>query len=90
MGPGKRMPINMKGNVSSPPGDHSRNSHNVNNAISFVTSALGLLVQESLEIIEDADEVEEDELDHINLCEQQSPVPTPSKSKLDEFSPTPL
>lgn len=34
---------------------------------SFVTSALGLLAQESLEIIEDADEVEEDELDNINI-----------------------
>ena len=51
----------------------SRNNYNVSNAISFVTSALGLLAHESLEIIEDADEVEEDELDHINLCEQQSP-----------------
>ena len=87
MGSGKRLPHGVKGNVSSPPGDHSRNSHNVNNAISFVTSALGLLVQESLEIIEDADEVEEDELDHINLCEQQSPIRTPCKE--EEFSPIP-
>lgn len=90
MGTGKRLPLGVKGNsnVGSPPGDHSRNSHNVNNAISFVTSALGLLVQESLEIIEDADEVEEDELDHINLCEQQSPIRTPCKE--EEFSPTPV
>lgn len=39
--------------------------------MSFVTSALGLLAQESLEIIEDADEVEEDELDNINICEDE-------------------
>jgi len=61
----------------------------VNNAISFVTSALGLLAQESLEIIEDADEVEEDELDHINLCEQQSPK-LRSDSRFNCVSPVPL
>lgn len=66
----KRVSFGMK--MNSPAGGNeplSRNSYNVNNAISFVTSALGLLAHESLEIIEDADEVEEDELDHINLCE---------------------
>lgn len=64
------------------------NNHGVNNAISFVTSALGLLAQESLEIIEDADEVEEDELDHINLVgEQHSPVAIPPTLHEDDFSP---
>lgn len=52
------------------------NSRNAGNTISFVTSALGLLAQESLEIIEDADEVEEDELDQINLYDH-SPLRTP-------------
>lgn len=56
-----------------------------------MTSALGLLAQESLEIIEDADEVEEDELDHINLCEQQSPNQTPIAELEDNnFSPMPV
>lgn len=68
----------------------SRNNYNVSNAISFVTSALGLLAHESLEIIEDADEVEEDELDHINLCEQQSPKITNTMQAKDCLSPTPL
>ncbi len=52
--------------------------------MSFVTSALGLLAQESLEIIEDADEVEEDELDQINLCEQS---PNRSPSQQEDFMP---
>ena len=72
---GRRLIIGTK--ALSPPGDLSRNSHSNSNAISFVTSALGLLAQESLEIIEDADEVEEDELDNINLCEQKSPLISP-------------
>lgn len=62
-------------------------NHGVSSAISFVTSALGLLAQESLEIIEDADEIEEDELDHINLCEQS---PTASPIIEDQFSPVPV
>lgn len=73
---GRRLIIGTK--AHSPPGDLARNSHNPNNAINFVTSALGLLAQESLEIIEDADEVEEDELDNINLCEQKSPIIGPN------------
>ena len=85
------MAIGKKPGVNSPPGEHSRNSYNTNNAISFVTSALGLLAQESLEIIEDADEVEEDELDNINLCEQQSPNMTPVAELEDNnFSPMPV
>ncbi len=52
--------------------------------MSFVTSALGLLAQESLEIIEDADEVEEDELDQINLCEQS---PDRSPTLQEDFMP---
>ena len=43
------------------------NGLNPKSAISFVTSALGQQVHESLEIIEDADEIEEEELDNINL-----------------------
>lgn len=67
---------------------NSRNVHNAGNTVSFVTSALGLLAQESLEIIEDADEVEEDELDQINLYDH-SPIRTPIKD-IDEFSPVPV
>ena len=44
-------------------------SGSTNNEIGFVTSALGLQPVESLEIIEDADEIEEDEIDNINLNE---------------------
>ena len=40
-------------------------SSTTNNAINFVTSALGLQPVESLEIIEDAEEIDEDELDNI-------------------------
>ena len=88
--PAKRVSFGMK--MNSPSGGTealSRNSYNVNNAISFVTSALGLLAHESLEIIEDADEVEEDELDHINLCEQQSPKLQPARRD-DCISPVPI
>lgn len=80
--------MGSKSGATSPNNDASRSGSNVNHAISFVTSALGLLAQESLEIIEDADEVEEDELDQINLCEQQSPIHKPFKD--DEFSPMPV
>ena len=38
---GRRLIIGTK--AHSPPGDLARNSHNPNNAINFVTSALGLL-----------------------------------------------
>ena len=36
--------------------------------MSFVASALGPQIHESLEIIEDADEIEEEELDNINVA----------------------
>ena len=36
--------------------------------MSFVASTLGPQIHESLEIIEDADEVEEEELDNINIA----------------------
>ena len=44
------------------------NSINTKGAISFVASALGPQIHESLEIIEDADEIEEEELDNINVA----------------------
>lgn len=36
--------------------------------MNFVTSALGPQINESLEIIEDADEIEEEELENINVA----------------------
>ena len=50
--------------------------------MSFVTSTIGQQVHESLEIIEDADEVEEEELDNINL----EPCP-PQDTSFDDISP---
>ena len=58
----------LQGRKPSYAGDNSpTNCLNAKSAISFVTSALGQQVHESLEIIEDADEVEEEELDNINI-----------------------
>ena len=50
------------------PDKSPKSSINPQGAISFVASALGPQINESLEIIEDADEVEEEELDNINVA----------------------